>query len=62
MPLHDQVDQEEAQMDETEEIRVTMPAKRLKLNTVGVGKVIHWALCAIACNCSVFQIGQLFTQ
>ncbi|BDA42079.1 hypothetical protein COCOBI_02-8800 [Coccomyxa sp. Obi] len=34
----EQVDQEEAQMDETEEIRVNLPAKRLKLNTVGVGK------------------------
>ena len=40
--LHEQVDQELSQMDETEEVRVTFPAKRLKLNTVGVGKVIYW--------------------
>lgn len=55
VPLHDQVDLEEAEMDETEEIRVKLPAKRLKLNTVGVGKVMHWALCAVACSCSVLQ-------
>ncbi|EIE22047.1 hypothetical protein COCSUDRAFT_53945 [Coccomyxa subellipsoidea C-169] len=35
----EQVDLEEAQMDETEEVTIAAaPAKRLKLNTVGVGK------------------------
>lgn len=35
------MDQEAAQMDEAEEVMITAaPAKRLKSNTVGVGKVL----------------------
>lgn len=35
-----QVEQEEAEMDVTEEVRIAALPKRQKLNTVGVGRVM----------------------